>query len=88
MEFDNIETVKRAVEINAGIAILPASTIRQEETQGLLKGIPFRGKHFERPIALIHRRGRVLTPAMKRFIALLTGKGETAPEPDEASEAA
>lgn len=80
MEFDNIETVKRAVEINAGMAILPASTIRQEETQGLLHGIPFKGKQFDRPIALVHRKGRVLTPAMRQFIALLTGKPENPSE--------
>src|SRR5947207_12367023 len=30
MEFDNIETVKRAVEIDAGISIVPQSTINQE----------------------------------------------------------
>src|SRR5512139_1953473 len=30
MEFDNIETVKRAVEIEAGVAIVPPSTIIQE----------------------------------------------------------
>ncbi len=79
MEFDNIETVKRAVEINAGMAILPSSTIRQEETQGLLQGIPFKGKQFNRPIALVHRKGRVLTPAMRQFIALLTGRPEEDP---------
>ena len=30
MEFDNIETVKRAVEIDAGISIVPRGTITQE----------------------------------------------------------
>ena len=30
MEFDNIETVKRAVEIEAGISIVPQGTITQE----------------------------------------------------------
>ena len=30
MEFDNVETVKRAIEINAGIAILPANTVITE----------------------------------------------------------
>jgi DNA-binding transcriptional LysR family regulator len=32
MEFDNIETVKRAVELDCGVAIVPATTIRQEVT--------------------------------------------------------
>ncbi|WP_269522468.1 LysR family transcriptional regulator [Coraliomargarita parva] len=74
MEFDNVETVKRAVEINAGIAILPQTTVVREEAQGLLKVIKFKNKTFKRPLALIHRKGRVLTPAMKKLIELLTSK--------------
>jgi DNA-binding transcriptional LysR family regulator len=74
MEFDNIETVKRAVEIDAGIAIIPQTTIQNEIKQGLLKCIPLKGPQFIRPLAIIHRKGRVLTPAMKKFITNLTGK--------------
>lgn len=74
MEFDNIETVKRAVEIDAGVAIVPAATVENEVAQGLLKVVQFKGKQFNRPLAIIHRKGRVLTPAMKKFIATLTGK--------------
>jgi DNA-binding transcriptional LysR family regulator len=74
MEFDNVETVKRAVEINAGIAILPQTTVVREEAQGLLKVLKFKNKTFKRPLALIHRKGRVLTPAMKKLIDLLTSK--------------
>jgi DNA-binding transcriptional LysR family regulator len=74
MEFDNVETVKRAVEINAGIAILPQTTVIREEAQGLLNVLKFKNKTYKRPLALIHRKGRVLTPAMKKLIDLLTSK--------------
>lgn len=75
MEFDNIETVKRAVEIDAGVAVVPAATVQQEVRQGLLKAIALPGgKPVKRPLAIIHRKGRVLTPAMKKFILMLTGK--------------
>jgi len=74
MEFDNVETVKRAVEINAGIAILPQTTVVREEAQGLLKVLKFKNKTYKRPLALIHRKGRVLTPAIKKLIELLTSK--------------
>ena len=85
MEFDNIETVKRAVEINAGISIVPSATVKQELKQGLLKSIPIKGSNVTRPLAIIHRKGRVLTPAMKKFIATLTGKPlkESTGEPAE-----
>lgn len=71
MEFDNIETVKRAVEIDHGIAIVPQATVLQEAKQGSLAIVPFRGKEFSRPLAILHRKGRVLTPAMKKFIEVL-----------------
>lgn len=71
MEFDNIETVKRAVEIDHGIAIVPQATVLQEQKQGTLAVLPFKGKEFTRPLAILHRKGRVLTPAMKKFIETL-----------------
>ncbi len=71
MEFDNIETVKRAVEIDHGIAIVPQATVTQEASQGTLAVIPFTGEEFTRPLAILHRKGRVLTPAMKKFVEVL-----------------
>jgi DNA-binding transcriptional LysR family regulator len=71
MEFDNIETVKRAVEIDHGIAIVPQATVVQEAQQGTLAVLHFKGKEFTRPLAILHRKGRVLTPAMKKFIETL-----------------
>jgi LysR family transcriptional regulator, transcriptional activator of the cysJI operon len=71
MEFDNIETVKRAVEIDHGIAIVPQATVVQEEQQGTLAVLHFKGRAFTRPLAILHRKGRVLTPAMKKFIETL-----------------
>lgn len=74
MEFDNIETVKRAVEIDAGIAIVPQTTILNETKQELMHQIHIKGKHISRPLAIVYRKGRVLTPAIKKFITLLTTK--------------
>ncbi len=71
MEFDNIETVKRAVEIDHGIAIVPQATVQQESKAGTLAVLPFKGRNFTRPLAILHRKGRVLTPAMKKFIETL-----------------
>jgi len=71
MEFDNIETVKRAVEIDHGIAIVPQATVVQEAKQGTLAVLHFKGRQFTRPLAILHRKGRVLTPGMKKFIEIL-----------------
>ena len=71
MEFDNIETVKRAVEIDHGVAIVPFATVLQEIKQGTLATVPLKGDGFTRPLAILHRKGRVLKPAMKKFIEVL-----------------
>jgi DNA-binding transcriptional LysR family regulator len=82
MEFDNIETVKRAVEIDHGIAIVPQATVQQELRQGTLAVVPFRGKEFTRPLAILHRKGRVLTPAMRKFVETLSAEGAAADAKD------
>jgi DNA-binding transcriptional LysR family regulator len=71
-EFDNIETVKRAVEIGAGIALVPETTCIPELKQKLLCRLQIKGRKIVRPLAIIYRKGRVLTPALKQFIELLT----------------
>jgi LysR family transcriptional regulator, transcriptional activator of the cysJI operon len=71
MKFDNVETVKRAVEIDAGVAIVPQASVLQEVKQGSLAAMQFKGREFARPLAILHRKGRVLMPEMKKFIELL-----------------
>ena len=71
MEFDNIETVKRAVEIDAGIAIVPQGTIRQEISKQTLAEIKLEGGDLFRPLAAIYKKSKVLSPAMKQFLTTL-----------------
>lgn len=71
MEFDNIETVKRAVEIDAGISIVPQSTIIQEINKQTLAQAEFQDGEFYRPLAAIYKRNKVLSPAMKQFLGIL-----------------
>ncbi len=71
MEFDNIETVKRAVEIDAGVSIVPESTIAQEVSKQTLAAMKLEDGDFFRPLAVIYKKNKVLSPAMKQFIAVL-----------------
>ena len=71
MEFDNIETVKRAVEIDAGISIVPHGTITQEVSKQTLVEIKIDDEEFYRPLAAIHKKNKVLSPAMKQFLSVL-----------------
>ena len=86
IEFDNIETIKRAVEIGLGCAIVPRMTVENEVTRGSLKVLEFSEGTFTRPLAIIYKRGRELSPAVRKFIDVLTqsnilpkvGRGERA----------
>ena len=72
MEFDNVETLKGAVEINLGVALLPEKAIKREVQQGQLKKIFIKDKELVRPLAIIRKKGRVTQPALKQFMRLLT----------------
>lgn len=71
MEFDNIETVKRAVEIDSGISIVPQETIRQEVANASLAAVQLEGSDHFRPLGVIYKKNKVLSPAIKQFIAVL-----------------
>jgi DNA-binding transcriptional LysR family regulator len=73
MEFDNIETVKRAVEIEAGISIVPRGTITQEVAKQTLAEVKIEGHELYRPLAAIYKKNKVLSPAMKQFLTMLKG---------------
>jgi hypothetical protein len=71
MEVDNIETVKRAVEIELGVSIIPQSTVTQEVRAGTLSQIELTGGDFARPVSAIIKKSKVLSPAMKQFLGIL-----------------
>ena len=71
MEFDNVETVKRAVEIDAGISIVPQGTVTQEINKQTLAAITIEDGEFYRPLAAIYKKNKVLSPAMKQFLSIL-----------------
>ena len=71
MAFDNIETVKRAVEIDSGVAIVPLETVTQEVANQTLAAVQLENGAYSRPLAVIYKKSKVLSPAIKQFIALL-----------------
>ena len=73
MEFDNIETVKRAVEIEAGVSLVPQGTVTQEVAKQTLAEVRIDGVDMVRPLAAIYKKNKVLSPAMKQFLAILKG---------------
>ena len=70
MEFDNVETVKRAIEINAGVAILPASTVVTESERNQLVTYKLEGG-MQSTACGYSQENRILTPALRSFVELM-----------------
>ena len=73
MEFDNIETLKRAIEINAGFSILPKAHVQREIAGGTLTTVPIHSNSLLRPVGIIHRENIKLGANTENFIELLIG---------------
>jgi DNA-binding transcriptional LysR family regulator len=71
MEFDNIETIKRSVEIGAGVSIVPLLSAQKEVQSGALVQVQFADRNFYRPLGIIVRSQQILSPAALKFIELM-----------------
>jgi DNA-binding transcriptional LysR family regulator len=71
MELDNIETIKRVVEIGRGLAILPEPALGREVESGTLVAVHLADPMFVRPLGIIHRQGKHFSPAAEKFIEYL-----------------
>ncbi len=75
--FDNVENIKRAVEIGSGVALLPAPTVRREVEAGLLHAVHIEGVQWQRPLGIVHRRNRTLTNPARKLVELLRDRLES-----------
>lgn len=71
MELDNIETIKRVVEIGRAIALLPEPAVASEVASGSLASVQISDETSLRPLGILHRQGKHFSPAMERFIDYL-----------------
>jgi LysR family transcriptional regulator, transcriptional activator of the cysJI operon len=68
MEMDNVETIKRAVEMGIGVAVLPVATVQREISEGTLVAKPFAEGNYSRPIGLLVRKGKYLDRASQAVL--------------------
>lgn len=68
MEMDNVETIKRAVELGLGISVLPTPTVAHELNTGTLIAKPFIEGNFTRPIGILVRKGKYLSRASQAVL--------------------
>lgn len=68
MEMDNVETIKRAVELGLGISVLPVPATVQEVQLGTLLSRPFADGGYTRPIGVLVRKGKYLARAAQAVL--------------------
>ncbi len=68
MEMDNVETIKRAVELGLGVSVLPLATVKQEVATGSLVARPFAEGTYTRPIGILVRKGKYLARASQAVL--------------------
>src|SRR5438105_4127725 len=66
MAFDNIETIKRAVELGEGVSILPEPAIQHEVRTGTVVAIPLTSPTLIRPLGILHRKSGELSRTASR----------------------
>lgn len=78
MECDNVEIMKKMVEVGMGIALVPQYSVLDESGRMDLRILRLSDYCFLRPLGIIHRKGQPLSRPVQAFLALLTDK-EVAP---------
>jgi len=71
-EFDNIETLKRAIEVDTGLSILPRASVERDVADGYLSCVPFSDPAaWNRPIGVLRQRARPATQVEETFLDMI-----------------
>ncbi len=73
-EYDNLDSMIRAIQANRGIGILPEAAVRRETAAGSLRVVACPELSLQRPLGIIRRRSGKLSPAAREFAEMLLGK--------------
>ncbi|MEK7406712.1 MAG: LysR substrate-binding domain-containing protein [Acidobacteriota bacterium] len=76
VEMPTVETIRRMVQRNEGVAFLPRMCVEQEVRQKTLCEVEVKELHIERQIRLVHPARRALSHAARAFLDLVKGRQE------------
>ncbi|MFI5175934.1 MAG: LysR family transcriptional regulator [Terriglobia bacterium] len=71
MEYDNFELIKRTVEMGLGLSLVPRQVAELEVKNKKLRSLKIQDFRFERPLAIIYRKGRIISSPMSALISIL-----------------
>ena len=70
-EFDNVESIKRAVANGAGVTVLPEYAVRTEREMDVLWTVSVADQPLQRTLKLVWNRETLFSPAVRAFLAHL-----------------
>jgi len=76
MEVSTVEIIKRLVEVGMGISLLPEMAIAEELKSGRLRAARLQGVPLIRSMALVNRKGKYFSHALRAFVDDLLGYTE------------
>lgn len=76
-EFENVETLKSAVIIGMGCALVPRNTVYLELKNKTLLEVPIKGFSFSRPIGILKLKSKILNKPLQEFYDLIISKSDS-----------
>ncbi len=71
LELATVETIKRFVQLNIGLAFVPRMCVQEELERGTLATVPVEGLHYHRTLWVTHRRNMTFSHAAAAFLKVL-----------------
>jgi DNA-binding transcriptional LysR family regulator len=71
LELATVETIKRFVQLNVGLAFVPRMCVREELERGALASVPVRELSYARTLWVTHRRNATHSHAAAAFLSVL-----------------
>jgi DNA-binding transcriptional LysR family regulator len=71
LELATVETIKRFVQLNIGLAFVPHMCVREELERGTLATVPVKSLNYHRSLWVTHRRNMTFSHAAAAFLKVL-----------------
>lgn len=73
MTNENVDTLKRSVEVGLGISIVPSKTVREEIRKGTLKSLEIKDVRLDRPLGILTLKEQAPSLAVELFMQMFPG---------------
>jgi DNA-binding transcriptional LysR family regulator len=71
VEMPTLETIRRLVQNDEGVAFLPRMCVQQDVETGVVREVTVRELHVERKVRLLYAKSRTLSHAARAFLDLV-----------------